>query len=56
MFGYIYRTHNKVNGKMYIGKRISNKFLENEYLGSGKILRNAVNKYGKENFYVELKE
>ncbi len=56
MFGYIYRTHNKVNGKMYIGKKIANRFLENEYLGSGKILRNAVNKYGKDNFYVELLE
>lgn len=56
MFGYIYRTHNKVNGKMYIGKRMSDKFLHENYLGSGYYLHNAIKKYGSKNFYVELLE
>ena len=30
MYGYIYRTHNKINGKMYIGKRAYKKFLGNK--------------------------
>lgn len=54
MYGYIYKTTNKVNGKIYIGQKKSNKFLENKYLGSGKILKSAVKKYGVENFSVEL--
>lgn len=56
MYGYIYRTHNIVNGKMYIGKRVSKVFLENKYLGSGKILKQAINKYGRDNFTVEILE
>ena len=56
MYGYIYRTINLINGKKYIGKRKSNKFLANNYLGSGKILNQAIEKYGKENFKVELIE
>ena len=54
MYGYIYRTNNLINGKMYIGKKVSTKFLAEKYLGSGKLLKKAVNKYGKENFKVEL--
>jgi len=56
MFGYIYRTHNKINGRMYVGQKKSKVFLAEKYLGSGKILGQAVEKYGKENFYVELLE
>lgn len=54
MYGYIYRTINLINGKLYIGKKVSNKFLGEKYLGSGKLLRRSVEKYGKENFKVEL--
>lgn len=51
MFGYIYITTNNINGKKYIGKR-KGKFT-NKYIGSGKYLWNAINKYGKDNFTVE---
>ena len=55
MFGYIYETTNLINGKKYIGKHISSIFDVN-YLGSGTHLKNAINKYGKENFEVRLIE
>ena len=56
MYGYIYETTNLVNGKKYIGKRVKSYFQGTNYLGSGRHLRNAVHKYGKENFSVELLE
>ena len=56
MYGYIYKTTNLVNGKIYIGQKKSEKFLDRGYLGSGKYLYNALNKYGRENFCVELLE
>lgn len=56
MYGYIYKTTNIVNGKIYIGQKKSSEFLGNSYLGSGKILKKAVDKYGHNNFNVELIE
>lgn len=56
MIVYIYKTTNKINGKIYIGQKKSSKFLGNRYLGSGKKLKLAVQKYGKENFEVEMLE
>ena len=56
MYGYIYETTNLINGKKYIGQKKSNIFLAEKYLGSGKILKQAINKYGKENFKVKLIE
>lgn len=53
MYGYIYLTTNLINGKMYIGQKKSTKYLPN-YLGSGKILRRALKKYGIENFINEV--
>ena len=53
MYGYIYRTTNLINGKIYIGQKRSLEFNPN-YKGSGKILREAINKYGWDNFRVEL--
>ena len=53
MYGYIYLTTNLINGKMYVGKHKSSYFDES-YKGSGKILWNAIRKYGWENFKVEL--
>lgn len=52
MFGYIYLTTNLLNGKKYIGKHKASIFNE-EYLGSGKIIRQAVLKNGRENFTVK---
>ena len=56
MYGYVYLTTNNVNGKQYIGQKKSDVFLENKYLGSGKILKQAIKKDGKENFTVQLLE
>lgn len=52
MYGYIYKTTNLVNGKIYIGRHKSSVFTN--YKGSGKALWNAINKYGWDNFKVEL--
>lgn len=53
MYGIIYMTINKVNGKKYIGKHKCNSEEYDGYLGSGKILKLAFKKYGKDNFYRE---
>lgn len=53
MYGYIYLTTNLVNGKMYVGQKKSSYFNPN-YKGSGKILWRAIEKYGWDNFKVEL--
>jgi group I intron endonuclease len=45
----IYRTTNKINGKIYIGKHQTEN-PNDAYLGSGIALRNAIKKYGIENF------
>lgn len=50
-YGYVYRTTNKINGKSYIGMRMLSKDKSwRQYLGSGKILLSAIEKYGKESF------
>lgn len=56
MYGYIYKTTNLVNGKIYIGQKHSSVFLEEQYLGSSRRLRESIKHYGKENFKVELLE
>ena len=53
MYGYIYLTTNLVNGKIYVGQKKSKTFLGNKYLGSGKLLNNAILKYGESQFLVE---
>lgn len=52
-YGYIYKTTNLINGKIYIGKKESPEFDPN-YKGSGSVLGKAFKKYGKENFKVEF--
>lgn len=54
MYGYIYKTINLINNKIYIGQKHSQIFLGNKYLGSGLHLKQAIKKYGKQNFIVEL--
>lgn len=54
MYGYIYITENRINGKRYIGQKKSNKFLGTKYLGSGSLLHKAIIKYGKDNFTVSM--
>lgn len=55
MYGYIYKTTNKLNGKIYIGQKKSKTFVPT-YYGSGTIINRALKKYGKENFKVEIVE
>lgn len=52
-YGFIYITTNLINGKRYIGQRkFSRKW--QSYLGSGKIIKQALSKYGRENFYRDI--
>lgn len=45
----IYEITNKINGKKYIGCHITED-INDEYMGSGKYLKNAIQKYGIKNF------
>lgn len=49
----IYKTTNKVNNKIYIGVHTTSD-LQDGYLGSGKHLKRAVLKHGKDNFTREI--
>lgn len=54
---YIYITTNLINQKKYIGKRKCVCDVEQDaYIGSGKILKSAIKKYGKENFVKDILE
>jgi group I intron endonuclease len=46
---YVYIITNKINGKKYIGSSRKPQIDEN-YYGSGKVVKDALKKYGKENF------
>ena len=50
LYGFVYITTNNINGKKYIGKKKIDKKDAKTYLGSGKKLRNAIKKYGSNNF------
>jgi hypothetical protein len=50
-YGYIYKTTNLINGKIYIGQH-KGKF-SNRYFGSGLHLKRSINEYGKKSFKVE---
>lgn len=49
----IYQITNKLNGKIYIGKHQTEN-PDDEYYGSGKFIKAAIKKYGKENFIKEV--
>ena len=53
MYHFIYKTTNTVNGRVYIGKH-STSNLDDGYLGSGKLLKQAIRKYGKHKFKREI--
>jgi len=49
MYYTIYQTANLITKKIYVGSHITSN-LEDDYLGSGKILIRSISKYGKESF------
>jgi hypothetical protein len=53
LFYTVYRITNTINGKHYIGKH-QTKDLDDGYFGSGKLLRYAIKKYGKDAFVKQI--
>ncbi len=54
-YHFLYKTTNLINGKYYLGMH-STFNIKDGYLGSGKILRYSIRKYGRENFNSEIIE
>ena len=54
-YGYIYVITNLINGKRYVGKNVfDNKSMWKSYMGSGVFIKQAIKKYGKENFKKDI--
>ena len=55
MYGYIYKTTNLLDNKIYIGQH-KGKLFDPDYYGSGSWFSSVFRKYGKENFRCEVIE
>lgn len=55
MYGYIYKTTNKLNGKIYVGQHKHETF-DKHYIGSGVLLQEAIERFGADNFTCEIIE
>lgn len=55
MYGYIYKTTNLLDNKIYIGQH-KGKLFDPNYYGSGSWFCSVFRKYGKENFRCEIIE
>lgn len=53
---YVYKITNKINNKWYIGKRKHKDPYKDNYMGSGKLINLAIQKYGKDSFHKEILE
>ncbi len=52
-YGYVYKTTNLINGKIYIGQHSKDKF-DIDYYGSGTNLKQDLKFFGKHNFKIEV--
>ncbi len=53
---YIYKITNSINGNSYVGLKTSTVEESESYYGSGKLIQDAIKKYGKHNFTKEILE
>lgn len=53
MYYLVYKTTNLVNGRFYIGAHSTND-LDDGYLGTGKLITEAIGKYGRDSFSREI--
>lgn len=54
--GVIYKITNKINGKIYVGKRFvsEERFFKSNYHGGGSLIKQAIKKYGMDKFTREI--